>query len=470
MPMPKQAQPVIPEDEWVDVPSPAIPEDEWVDVDPNPRTPVSGKPTAPNADPGFVGQLPSWAQEALKMRGAFTGKLAQAATMGNFTPPGTEEFAAEYPKVGMAGSGGGMVANAAAMGPLAKLIGAPAGIMGKMGMNAAQGGVTGAMQKPEGEDTLANRAKGGLVGSTISTVLPGMAGAIKMGGGATKALAGRAARFTPNQADAYLKDPKAVSRMAGMLDDPTQIHVLQDEAKQALQSSRKQLKSKGMQKASELRKLLTGKSVDVDPQATMGINPQVDQMISSKVPKYMGMPNKVALEANEANQAKRLLQGEAKFQPGTVTDPVQAARQAKAAGSAANIRGGIEALDPSIRGTNEAMQEGMMLQEALRKGQKSNPLAFIGTESPDRIAALSRAEKAGGGGLLDFGSKLGAAKSMTTKDVDDAVTRALVKKAGRATLRANAGVGRALAPLDMTDPTKLQGILNLIQTNRSSKE
>jgi hypothetical protein len=339
-----------------------------------------------------------------------------------------------------AGKIGGSIASAAAL-PLKALKAAT--IPGKIAAAGARGALQGAAYNPgdtEGSiDPIQplERAKNTVMGAGTSVALAGGVEGTKAVGrgikGALDAVARKAARFTPRQAEAYTKDPKGIADMARMLDD--QSPKLQDQAVKALEQSRRGLKTQGLKKASELQKLLQGKNVEVDPSRLADAGDDVAAVLERNQDMYRRPLSNIP--ATDANDIKRALQAQAKYQPGTVTDPVTAARKESMGKLASDVRRSIEGADPRVAELNKSMQENMLLQEALRKGQKANPISFVSTEAPDRMATLARAEQAGAGGLLDFGNKVGAAKMMQAKDVDDSLSRALFKKLGRTGLQAN---------------------------------
>ena len=276
--------------------------------------------------------------------------------------------------------------------------------------------------------------------------------------------------MSPAQSEAYVGDVSGTEKMAQQLgnaaENPQGMVDLQDKAVNAINKSRQILKSQGLANAGKLSEQLSGKYVEVNPQeleaATQnlnGIDPRADELLNhyrvkvnatqgepmlgeDNVMRYVGgtpesssTSNAVAIPANEANQLKRYLQEGARFAQGTVTQPQQPAKIAQAAQTAAGLRAGIENVEPQAAALNKQMQDGMVLQQALRQGAKNSPLAFVSSESPDRMATLARAETKGAGGLFDFGNQLGAAKSIVGKNVGSGVDSSLFKAAGRAGLR-----------------------------------
>ncbi len=258
--------------------------------------------------------------------------------------------------------------------------------------------------------------------------------------------------------------------MAKQIDDPMQTPELQDRAAAAIQNSRQNLRSEGLGNAKDLKLALTGKQVSISPKDLMGIDPEVDQMIQSKVPTHQDMPLTMSVDANEANFMKRKLQAVGYTPGGTngpVTDPIQAAKNSQAAGAAGTLRKGIEDVGgQKVSDLNSQMQEDALTSKALRKGLK-RPLAFTSSEAPDTVSTLARAQSAAPEvtgptrdpdtlqpvqsqeDLLKFGSKYGAAKSVSTKDTDDALSRMLQKSFGRA----------GLTSLKYATPASLQQLL-----------
>lgn len=289
--------------------------------------------------------------------------------------------------------------------------------------------------------------------------LEGVPGAMAMGAGlnmageavsagprAVRAVGEKFSRFTSPQAEAYVKNPKSVSQMAEQLSDPLQLPALENAAKGAFDTSRAALKGKGLGEAKSLSDLLNGKNVNVNASDLYGISPEIDSLLATRAPgaNEYTRPKNIDLDANVANDIKRKLQKMSEYKPGTILEPTQAAKNADLASKASTVRKSIEGVGgDDVKALNKSMQDSMMLQEALRKAGKSNPLAFISSEAPGRMATLARAENMGAGGLLDFGNKLGAAKEIIAPDVGSAgsllgIPAWAVKMGGRGLLRTGA--------------------------------
>jgi hypothetical protein len=331
----------------------------------------------------------------------------------------------------------------------------------RIGANTALGAGTGAYG--DEKDRAGGAKVGGAIGAAggvLGEAVGGVANAVKWGGR-------QLARMTAPQGEAYLGDPSGTGEMAKALEDPSKMPALQDQAADAIKTSRGVLRGQGMQSASTLKQTLDGKTVTVNPNDYLGLDPRGDELLNSAMNKptdaigsfqrtAQGIPDQVSMDANDANQLKRYLQEGAQFAQGTVTDPVQAAKVGQLAQKASALRSSIEQVAPEAADLNKSMQDGMMLQKALRSGGKTSPLAFVSSESPDRVATLARAENSGAGGLLDFGNKLGAAKTMTKPDVGSGVPTFLTKMGGRGLMQGAQAVG------DATDATPV-GIQALLQ-------
>lgn len=308
--------------------------------------------------------------------------------------------------------------------------------------------------KPGSEGVL-KAAEYGAGGSLVADLIGGVAGY------AGKKLS----RMSKAQADAFVSDPEGVSEIAKGLEDPAQGPALQDKAVAAINESRKASKATGMTAASKLSSVLDGKSVAINPGKYLGLDPESDAIIqkaldgsketasaaeSFKNTAGPALPDSLDLPAKDANKVKQILQDRANFGQGTITDPVQKAQFSDMAKKSSALRASIESLDPSIGPLNQSMQQNMLLQEALRKGAKSSPIAFVSSEAPDRIATLARAEEAGQGGLIDMGRKIGAAKTIIANDSGSGIPAFIPKAIGRGTLLANpvvGGVAQASDPL-----------------------
>lgn len=350
----------------------------------------------------------------------------------------------------------------------------------------ALGAASGALSNPS------DRAAGAQMGAFTGG---GMALGGEALGGAAKGLkwGGRMlSRMTAPQSEAFLSNPAETKVIAGALEDQSKMPALQDKAAQAIANSRKALKTQGLQDASKVSAALEGKRVPINPEeiaaaakgssiesevnkllepykssispsnttqlASEGIETSVPKAsLATSQPPVEGMSNAVSAPGNEVNALKRYLQEGARFQPGTVTDPVQAAKSAALGSQSHGLRTAIEGVSPEVAPLNQRMQESVLLQKALRQGQK-NPLAFASSQSPDRIAAMARAENRGAGGILDFGNQLGAAKTMTSPDVGSGVPTFLSKLGGRTLMRAVNPLTEA--PTEAT-PIAIQKLLSL---------
>lgn len=338
--------------------------------------------------------------------------------------------------------------------------------LGKIGVGAMQGAATGvAMEDPNAsaEDKLKAGAAGGLMGGAVS----GLTQAVSAIPGIGKYLGRNAARMTKPQSEQYMQNPKEVGQLASQLQDQAQAPQVQDQAAGAINASRKSLRAEGIGKASKLRELLSGKQVDVNPDELMGGHPELDNVLNQKIKEKSGMygnlrPDRVSLDANEANEFKRRLQESAQYRPGTVQDPVQEARNAATQAKASKLRAALETTGgEGVKQLNQEMQEGAIVNKALRQGLK-NPISFASSEAPDRVATMARASKPGDGGLLDFGNKLGAAKAINAKDTGSGIPAFLGKLGGRALMRTSNAVQPAADAA--ASPEALQLLMNAIST------
>lgn len=275
-------------------------------------------------------------------------------------------------------------------------------------------------------------------------------------------------RFTGPQAQAYLDNPQETTQIAQTLKDPSKYPDLQNQAVQAINQSRTALKSQGLENASVLKQYLSGKQVEINPTDYMGLDPRVDELLSSSLNKptdamgafkqlVQGTPNSASIDANDANQIKRFLQEGAEFGQGTHTDPIQAAKAGNLASKSAQMRGVIESAAPEASDLNKQMQESLLLQKALGAA-KNSPIAFVSSESPDRLATLAKTEKYGQGGLLDFGQRLGAAKEIAAPDTGSGIPSYISRLVGRGGLRALNALPDATDVAPAANSALLQGL------------
>lgn len=473
-------------DEWEEVPHAAAPTsggDEWEEV---------------SADDKFAQEHPvlNVLKKGLDYRDAWSHGLLKGATLGNVDNPFTRANAEKHPVVSglanVAGNIGTGVATGAGIGSLLKGAGPLARIIGNTAGAAAQGFAA----KPSGEDSLGARGKNAgisaLIAGPISALGEGVSAASQLG----KKAAAKATAFTPNQADAYIGNPGEVHEMADAINSQTGVPALQDKARQAIENSRRMLRSQGLQDASKVSKILdethgpfpassTEELSNISPKIAEEVqalhqakNPPVTAMVQNlnkdritKLPiggefveqsVQAPLPEKMEAPLSLLQNAKRAAQDQAQFGPTTITDPVAVSRVKSMGTQAYNLRKRIEDAAPAVAPLNARQQESLLLQKALRQGQK-NPLSFVSTESPDRMASLARAENRGAGGLLDFGNKYGAAKMLAKKDIDDPISRMLLGLGGRAALRN--------VPFDAVEnasksPEAVQSLISILQGNK----
>lgn len=385
-----------------------------------------------------------------------------------------------------------------------------ANALSKIRSAALQGGTAGLVSNPgDKEGVIAplqageramNAGMGAAVGGAVGAGVEGLKAVGRGVRGVSDAVSRRAAAMTKPQAQAYVQDPKEVSQIAAMLEDQSQAPALQDKAVQAIENSRRALKATGIGRANQLSEALKGKQVEINPRDYLNVSDKADEMIGSMIDQRYArsmvpaprvesglpsgarmiddvaeqamvagdrvVPDKMSVDANQMNALKRLLQGEGNYLKGSITDPTQRAKAEAIGNVASKARAAVESVAPEAAALNQSMQENQLLQQALRQGQKTNPLAFVSSEAPDRVATLARAEGQGAKGLLNFGNQLGAAKSMTMKDVDDALSRYATRKGGRAGLRANEALSKILSAPLPEDRGRVALIEALIQNKK----
>lgn len=336
--------------------------------------------------------------------GVVKGMLGDNAVTQFLTGP-LKQAQQDVPEAEQVGKLGGAVAQGALLGAGTQAI-APASALGRIGLNAAAGGASGAIQTP---GSLSDRAKG-----AIAPALAG--GAVSAVGellGAMKGVPSKLAGFkTPKQTNAYLEDPEQVSKLADMVTEGNTPE-LQDTAAKAINESRAGLKSKGLENTSKLRELITGKKLNIDPNDFTDI-PGADDILGKYKTQYGNYQPKVDVNAEDVQGLKQAAQSASEYKPGTLLDPVQQAKAADMAKKASNLRSSLESLSPDVKGINQEMQQGAIMSKNLRQGLK-NPIAFVSTESPDKMAMLARAERAAPTGITDLGNQLSAAKALSSR-------------------------------------------------------
>lgn len=341
----------------------------------------------------------------------------------------------------------------AAPGALSKLAEFLQGGLGRrVAAQAGAGAATGALQEPaEG----GSRAQNALTGAVIGGGLQGLGEGVGLAAKGINRIGRAMSTFNKPQADAYVANPQRVAQMSEM--SPA---TLQDEAAGILRGSRNELRAAGAQDADKLRALLTGKSVEINPQTLMGASDAADSAIQSLKPQEAyQLPRNLKVDANELNNIKRQLQEAAEFKMSSANDPVAEARRSFAASKASEARKLIEGVDPGVGELNHAIQQRILLGKDLQKAQK-RPLAGLTSESLDSRALLEKAQEWGAKGLTEFGDQFGAAKKMNPADIDDALSRFGMRKVGRGLLRGSAAseeAAEALTPILTQEAAKRLG-------------
>lgn len=154
------------------------------------------------------------------------------------------------------------------------------------------------------------------------------------------------------------------------------------------------------------------------------------------IPARSTLPELATVGAPEARRLKQIAQQEAAYGRSVPVTAKGAPRYTEYADIANMINEQLRTIE-GTKALDDFMRQGMVLQEAIEKGEMA-PLQFLKTQSEDVSATLARAAKrTGDKGVFDLANQLSAARKIIGKgDYDDWVSRAGLRLAGRASLKA----------------------------------
>jgi hypothetical protein len=154
------------------------------------------------------------------------------------------------------------------------------------------------------------------------------------------------------------------------------------------------------------------------------------------IPARSTLPELATVAAPEARRLKQIAQQEAAYGRSVPVTAKGAPRYTEYADIANMINEQLRTIE-GTKALDDFMRQGMVLQEAIEKGEMA-PLQFLKTQSEDVSATLARAAKrTGDKGVFDLANQLSAARKIIGKgDYDDWVSRAGLRFAGRASLKA----------------------------------
>lgn len=313
------------------------------------------------------------------------------------------------------------------------------GVTGRVAVNTAQGALQAGASGPlnrSADDRMEAAKRGGLTGFLLG------AGGEAIGGllSGTKSVARNIARLEPSEAQAFVKDPSGVQKMADQLDSQT-VEALKakgQDALNAVNTSRANLAGAGRVTNKQLKELLTGKSTSINPREWEGISPTLDQALMNQRNVYGQLPQEAQAPLNALNEAKRSLQHQAKYKPSHAFDPTGEARAAEMGTRANKLKQMIEQAEPGAKALNDSMQQNVLLGKDL-KTMARNPLAATKTGSEDKLLRMALADQASGtveNGLYDYTTKRGAAAAINQTDKGSGITGAPLRAAAKYGVRA----------------------------------
>jgi hypothetical protein len=303
----------------------------------------------------------------------------------------------ENPMASMAGKLAGGVASSAIL---------PGGAAGGIGKAALQGAATGALYNPgdkEGEMgglQLADRGTGAMVGGAVG----GTMGALQKG-------------------------VSALSNKQNMVNRVKDSATLGDSVKGEIDTALENVtKNQVKPRVENIKQLLKGQDIDVNPEQLKGINPQLDRIAELATKRGMRKApeqamydvsqrtvDKVALPANRANAIKRALDQEAKYAQNTAWDPRAAAKAGQAKSASDALRSQINQ-NPDVATINEELQGVLAKQGHMKRLARSSPISSIqGKPGTDRGSLLDWVDKASGSKLEKLGNEITGAKGMLLK-------------------------------------------------------
>ncbi len=284
------------------------------------------------------------------------------------------------PGSSLAGKGLGIAATT--MLPAGKLAAflAPKSVAGAAALGATQGAIynpgdkQGEVDPLQLEERAGNAAVGGLAGGALGTASKGI-GYLKNRG----------------QMVDRIKDSSGLSQsVKGEVDD-------------ALASIQQ---NQIAPRAAKLKEFLSGKQIDLNPEAIQSSMPHLAQKMLEK------QGPKASLDANRALRLRRALDAKAKYKAGALYDPASQASQASAKQGADLIRGKLSDLGPEVGQLNSEMADMIKASSTLRKSSNKAPILSI--TSPlgvDKASLISKIDDLAGSNLKQTASGISQAKN-----------------------------------------------------------
>jgi len=397
--------------------------------------------SAPLAEPSIKDRAIGLAKSALGAQHAFRGKLLEAGTLGNISEdmqPGLKSAAEQHPAAAKLGSVAGLIGSTAAIGAPAGALAKGTGLLGKMGLGAGVGAATGAAAKPS-EEGLTGRAENAAIGGALGGLFSGV-------GQGVRALADKSRMVEK------VKDSATLSKsVKSQIDD-------------ALEGvNRNYIKPR----ADELRSLLQGKSVNVNPERMRGVDPRIDQMVEKFVPpaNAEGMSQ---LSAKNAQRFKRIFDAQANYANAKPFEPGATARGESAKRAADVLRSKVAGVDPRVDSLNQEMAEAIRLRNALERASQSAPISSIkGAPGTDKGSLIDAIDKMSNSKLEKLSSDVQSAKDLIINPINFVKPLEAPNELRKAAVRGAAGLARGADAV--TPPQADIAIINALMQAKRKK-
>jgi len=355
---------------------------------------ISGQPAMPD-EPSLRGGSVRGLIDLV--RPGFTSGVGHGAvkeaSLGNVDPSAASDDPVGQ-AVGKYGTKGAMMVETGG------LAAAPATVGGRIAAGAALNGAEGALQKPEGDDTLGERAKNG----GVSALLGGL---LTAGGEGLMKLLGKGAKVASDIRD--VKSGQMANRAAQAIDDAgTAINEQQVAPRRA-----------------QLEELVKGRTYSVNPDRVKPVFPRLGQsmqegLAADAAPQGLDIaggpdataPARTDLSGARALRLKRAADSVADWSGSKPFDASATAR-GEDAEALANILRRQMNVDPEVDALNKGMQENLNLKQALMSREGTSPIETL-TAKPgtSRGSIVDLADKAAGTKLRALGDDIDTARSL----------------------------------------------------------
>lgn len=240
---------------------------------------------------------------------------------------------------------------------------------------------------------------------------------------------------------------------------------MQDTAIQAVGDATDKLRSS---EAENLKKYLSGKTIDIDTSRIRGIHPEIDSILGKYATPYGEIPSNAKVSAEDANKIRSTLDQEMSYKKlGPFAQSAEtAARDAQIKPLADQLRGQVHDLSPEVSDTFDQWSDNLNAARNLDKRAETAPLTVLTSPSIDRRALLQKVDDEVGTNLGRLGSQMNDAKNLSnaTHNIQPLKALGALGSSGAKGLFYGATEGNALS-----DPRVLQSLFGLSNANSSGQ-